>query len=248
MRTRNVTIWIVAVVVLVLCGTAQANLVAHWEFEEGQGDTTYDSAGSNNGTIHGAQWTAGKVGDYALEFDGNNDYVETNNGILNLTMENHTIALWAKNDDLGSGVIIAAGDSLKWWCLSYSSSHSMYLAHWDDDVIYTIVNSDGPASVGQWTHIAMRRDGSEYSMFIDGVKQIDTEAVGNDFQIEENIYFGQQETTGQFFDGSIDDARIYNRALSEAEIMALVPEPATVFLLGIGGMILLRKGKTQVVS
>ena len=37
-------------------------LVAHWKFDEGEGDTAYDSAGVNHGTIYGAQWTTGMFG------------------------------------------------------------------------------------------------------------------------------------------------------------------------------------------
>jgi hypothetical protein len=245
MGTRNVTIWIAAVVVLALCGTAQADLVAHWELDEGQGDTAYDSVGSNNGTIYGAQWTAGKVGDYALDFDGNNDYVETVGNILDLPMGDHTIAVWANiNDTSSSGVIIFAGDTEKWWQISYASSASRYYAQWNDDVIHTIVSSDEPPSVGEWTHFAMRRSGTWYTLFVDGVEQVDRERVNNDFQGVGTILFGGVPSAGNYyFDGKIDDARIYNRALSETEIMALVPEPASAVILGLGWVLLVLRHK-----
>jgi len=220
MNTRNVTIWIAAVVVLVLCEQVRADLVAHWEFEEGQGDIAYDSVGSNDGTIYGAQWTAGQIGDYALDFDGNNDYVETVGNIPNLPMGDHTITLWAKIDNTSSSsVIIWAGDATKWWCLSYASSASLYYAHWDDDVIQTVVNSNEPPSVGEWTHIVMKRDGNEYSLFIDGFKQSDTEFVNNNFQGLGNILIGHGGS--YYFNGTIDDVRIYDRALSGEEIRQL---------------------------
>ena len=61
-----------------LAGTvvADPNLVGWWKFDEGQGDIAYDSAGNNDGTIYGAQWTSGKIGDWALDFDGDDDSVE----------------------------------------------------------------------------------------------------------------------------------------------------------------------------
>ena len=47
MSMRNATIWMmVAVIILVLCGAAKADLVAHWLFDEGQGGMAYDSAGT----------------------------------------------------------------------------------------------------------------------------------------------------------------------------------------------------------
>ena len=107
MSTRNATIWMmVAVVVLVLCGQVRADLVAHWELDEGQGDMAYDSAGNNDGIIHGAQWTTGQVGG-ALEFDGDNDCVDIGRPESLLNMGSATVALWFKpnftiDDTLGT--------------------------------------------------------------------------------------------------------------------------------------------------
>ncbi|MCK4553085.1 LamG domain-containing protein [Candidatus Pacearchaeota archaeon] len=52
------------------------DLMGWWKFEQGSGATAYDSSGNNNdGTIYGATYTTGKVGNYALNFNGNDDYV-----------------------------------------------------------------------------------------------------------------------------------------------------------------------------
>ncbi|MHC4790812.1 MAG: LamG-like jellyroll fold domain-containing protein, partial [Planctomycetota bacterium] len=53
----------------------EGSAVAYWRFDEGSGSTAHDSAGGNDGTIYGAQWTTGKIG-RALSFDRNNDYVD----------------------------------------------------------------------------------------------------------------------------------------------------------------------------
>jgi hypothetical protein len=47
MSTRNATVWVTVVIILVLCVQARAELVAHWQFEEGQGGIAYDSAGED---------------------------------------------------------------------------------------------------------------------------------------------------------------------------------------------------------
>lgn len=65
---------------LVLCGSAGGSepiegLIAHWKFDEGEGDIAYDSAGDNDGTIYGVDWTTGII-DGALDFDGEDDYVD----------------------------------------------------------------------------------------------------------------------------------------------------------------------------
>ncbi|MHC4734109.1 MAG: TolB family protein [Planctomycetota bacterium] len=48
--------------------------IAHWKFDEGSGSIAYDSAGDHDGTIYGADWTAGQING-ALSFNGVDDYV-----------------------------------------------------------------------------------------------------------------------------------------------------------------------------
>jgi hypothetical protein len=55
-------------------GELSDGLVAHWKFDEGEGDTAYDSAGGNHGTLNGPTWTTGQIGE-ALSFDGTEDDV-----------------------------------------------------------------------------------------------------------------------------------------------------------------------------
>ncbi|GAH89452.1 unnamed protein product, partial [marine sediment metagenome] len=51
-------------------------IISRWEFEEGADSIAYDSAGNNDGTLFGdPNWVAGKTGEYALDFDGEGDYV-----------------------------------------------------------------------------------------------------------------------------------------------------------------------------
>lgn len=78
------------------------NPVGHWAFDEGTGNTAYDSVSGKNGTIHGADWTSsGKTGN-ALNFDGRNDYVDLrqNEGqqVSSTYGDAVTIGAWVKPD------------------------------------------------------------------------------------------------------------------------------------------------------
>ena len=69
--------------------------IAHWTFDEGQGDTVYDAADGHDGTVHGATWTTGVIGG-ALSFDGSNDYVSIPDDDSLEGMSELTITMWVK--------------------------------------------------------------------------------------------------------------------------------------------------------
>jgi hypothetical protein len=70
-------------------------LVAHWNFDEGSGQTLTDSVNGHNGTIYGATWTTGISGS-ALQFDGYNDYVRiTNNSDFDF-QTGFSLCAWVK--------------------------------------------------------------------------------------------------------------------------------------------------------
>ena len=90
----------VILVILILSGAAQADLdsglVAHWTFDEGQGDVANDSAGDNEGSLHGnPRRVPGKIGEYALEFDANDDYVSLSKNAI--TTKEFTVSAWANH-------------------------------------------------------------------------------------------------------------------------------------------------------
>ena len=77
-------------------GAANTDLVAHWTFDEGNGNVAQDStANANNGTISEATWTAGQIGG-ALEFDGINDYVGVPDDISLDFSHSFSITAWLK--------------------------------------------------------------------------------------------------------------------------------------------------------
>ncbi|MHC4362930.1 MAG: S8 family serine peptidase, partial [Planctomycetota bacterium] len=82
--------------------------IAHWKFDEGDGSTAYDSAGTNHGTIYGAQWTTGQIGG-ALDFDGDDGvYVEPSageNSPLNMYNTDLTITAWARIRGEGRSIV-----------------------------------------------------------------------------------------------------------------------------------------------
>src|SRR3989338_8521298 len=96
MKTLMYTICL-AVVLAMSVNMANAELVAHWAFNETSGSTAFDSAYNHDGTIYGAGRTTGPDGG-AMSFDGNNDYIDVADDVAFRFSQSSsfTIAFWAK--------------------------------------------------------------------------------------------------------------------------------------------------------
>ena len=111
-------------------------IAAYWQFDEGNGDTAYDSSGHDyDGVIYGASWVTGHSG-YALDFDGVNDYVSLDNYAEELGFnktDDLIFSLWFKSASDSEGLI-------------YSMSQS-----WDYNPGFHIgLNSDGEFEFKMW--------------------------------------------------------------------------------------------------
>ena len=81
--------------------------------------------------------------------------------------------------------------------------------------------SNVPVNLNEWHHAVGRVSGTEVSVWVDGVKMPDTEVGGINSSSTEVWIANQADNTGWRFTGQIEDARIYNRALSQAEIQTI---------------------------
>ena len=99
---RKFIVLISFIVVLSLAGNALANLVAHWEFDDGSGTTALDSSGNGyDATLFGNPvWVPGQIGG-ALEFDGTDDYVDLPISSLLSSLTNSTFAIWVDFSNAG---------------------------------------------------------------------------------------------------------------------------------------------------
>jgi len=191
----------------------------------GVGSKVFDlSKKGNHGAIHGACWKNTQLGHSALSFDGVDDYVEVpDSESLNITDE-ITIEAWVKVNLLGG--------SLAWQGIvgktNFGSSPSNYhFAVVDDGHVgvgfynsgWKELKSNTIIETGKWYHLAgVIVSGSKLQIFINGVLDNETtttyEMLSNDYP----LYLGKH---GEYFNGTIGEVRIYNRALSAEEIREL---------------------------
>jgi Concanavalin A-like lectin/glucanases superfamily len=79
--------------------------------------------------------------------------------------------------------------------------------------------------IGSWSYIALTYDGSRLRLFVDGRQAASRRTTGTIEATGNPLWLGGNHPYGEFFDGLIDEARVYDRALTDAEIRADMEEP-----------------------
>ncbi len=230
---------------------ASAALVGYWQFNEGAGLTTADASGNGfTGTLTGSPlpvWTTSKAGlTNALDFTPFNGYVTLGNpAALQLTGP-MTLSAWTYQDTLGNNgrIVTKQGNSgARGWSLGVESDNLYYFQIATSATALTWVKTTATVSQNTWTHVAGVYDPSDLSLkiYLNGILAPST-VVGtvpasmyNPSTIPVTIGNRNQATLTPYY-GMLDEVRIYNRALSAADVVALavVPEPSTLTLV-LGG-------------
>ena len=220
-------------------------LSGHWRFHEGTGIAATDLSGSeNNATVmNGAAWTSGRKG-YGIRTDGINDYVhvtEAGNPEIKYTGQNLTVALWIKAEatETNGGWLL----SNPWNGGGYYNYYLYYAASGQITFFIGAATSYSIASsvtipAGSWHHVAATVDASKaVTLYIDGTSRASgTHAIsswtpgGGDADIALAIGTLYPYGTGGWsqptfsFQGTLDDVRVYNRALGADDILALASD------------------------
>ena len=213
------------------------HLAAAYAFDENGGATTADSSGhENNGVLHGAAFVVGEHGN-ALAFDGAGDYVEAPNSVsLDIGGNGLTIAFWARIQSTTSGVdYVIVGKP--WSGSSMPSPFYQYGVEYSNSGNKTVDfffgdpsgNLHGPyrmaVTPGVWTHVAYTYDGSDVHGYVDGVERLSSADAASLQPRGNSLRLGVDGAYQQFYDGALDDLRIYSRALTPAEIRSVMATP-----------------------
>jgi len=204
----------------------QPALVAHWKLDESEGDTAKDSAGTNDGALHGGpQWQPynGRL-EGALLLDGENDYVDCGSDSAFDITGQITVAAWANFNSVNMEwqTVIAKGDSA--WRLSTARNYRRYHFAVTGGPPWNYINGDIEVEAHEWHHVCGTYDGANLRLYIDGVEDPagpvpEPNGVTTD---DYDVYIGEnQERPGRYWDGLIDDVRLYNYALTPAQVFNL---------------------------
>jgi hypothetical protein len=215
--------------------TGELDLIGYWDFDEGIGSVLHDnSVFGNDGIIHGASWTNGIRGN-ALRFDGINDYVDIGNDKSIKPDFPITISCWIKAERENSYSIIFLNDKWK----NNKGYYGVLLLKNEDDkfkINYGDGDEGGPddrrgkesttiINTNIWYHVVgIVRGPTDMDIYINGVNDggsYDGSGGSTIGYSDSSGYIAQTGHLEHFFEGIIDEMRIYNRALSENEILDL---------------------------
>ncbi len=207
--------------------------VAHWKLDEMAGSIASDSSlNGHNGTLmhmDDSDWVSGNMGN-ALAFDGTDDYVQVSGykGIIGTA--SRTCMAWIKTASV-SGEILTWGEEYNGgrWVIRVNEGGQLRAEVQGGNIIgTTVINND------TWHHVAVViiDDGSpdiaEAQLYVDG--QLETVSSFADEPINsgsaEDVKIGAYLAAGgpRYFQGLIDDVRIYTEALTSDKIGALLSQ------------------------
>ena len=195
-------------------------LLAYWKLDETEGSIALDSAGGNNGTLHGGlQWLpiGGKIKG-ALQFDGVDDYVRTEYA-LNPNEGEFSVFVWIKGGLMDQVIISQArveNTGMNWLCTDLTEGGLMTSLMGPGRSSVPLI-SQAVITDGTWHHIGLVWDGSCRILYVDDAEVAKDSAPLPELQdATGGLYFGAGSILkgGTFWSGLIDDIRIYESAVN----------------------------------
>jgi GH43 family beta-xylosidase len=206
-------------------------LVARFRLEETSGLNAASTVCGQVGALGGSPgWT-----NPGLKFNGATDYVDCRAALGNDVQHAVTLAAWIRADAFSDWAgIIAKGTNASPYALqTWSDGALRFTANWGGPaggIGGGSWNSNTKLSIGNWYHVAVTYDGILVRLYINGVLDSNQPAVTLRFGVvNEPLYLGADFPGGdEFFNGTIRDARLYGRALTDTQVAALANRPPSL--------------------
>jgi hypothetical protein len=199
-------------------GLTFPGLVAAYSFDEGTGTIAADSSGNGNtGTVVNATWTSGGMFGSALVFNGTSSRVTiADSPLLHLTT-GMTLEAWVNPSIVSSA----------WRDVIYKANDNYFIEGTSANFGVPAVGgkfTTGPLyggtvlSAGAWAHLAATYDGTTLRLYENGAEVASRSQTGSIMTSTNPLQIGGDILYGQFFQGIIDEVRVYTIALSPAQI------------------------------
>ncbi len=201
-----------------------SGLVGYWPMDEGTGSSTVDASGNGNGgawngsSTNGTYYSVGKVGPYAGNFNGSNNYVLLTNADALNPYPPFTVSAWLNAATFPSTAsVFGKGNGGGGYDFRYDNGTIF------DLVKYGIIDQTASVSLstGAWTLFTAVQNTSSVSFYKNGLFVATYANTSTYVTTTATAYIGASRGPTASTNGQIDDVRMYNRALSAAEVQAL---------------------------
>ncbi|MDQ4120736.1 MAG: carboxypeptidase regulatory-like domain-containing protein [Acidobacteriota bacterium] len=226
------------------CAPAPAGLVSWYRAENNALDVT----SMHNGVLRGGTaFASGMVGQ-AFNFDGVDDDVDLGNWNAGTQW---SLEAWVNPSSIPSerDSIFGGNSECADWAIGFDNGQFLARIKPSDSCSAEVVSSVTPTA-GTWHHVAVTSDGLTTRIYVDGAERASGTVAPNYMPTADRIRIGSDTCCGNYFHGLVDEAAIYNRALSAAEIQAIfiagsagkcfAPTAASV---SINGRVIAEKGR-----
>jgi hypothetical protein len=232
--------------------TPTSGMVGFWKFDEGSGTTISDSSGNGNtgglgSGLASPGWVPGKIGS-ALSFDGSDDYASVpDSPSLNITGNQFSISAWvnprAQANPFADIVSMRSGLLTQYflWENWDSTTRQVDFATGLYNGTNVFVSSPKFHPLNQWYQVAAVYNGTRLRLFVDGNLEIDQRVTGNLLPLNMPVTIGFTPSFNFHFNGTIDDVRIYNRALSPNDMIALLLRKTTTSVSCVPSLVSVNK-------
>jgi hypothetical protein len=221
MRSVVIMVWLLSAIALCF---AEEGLVGYWDFEERGGKEVKDLSGSgNDGAVKGKiKWDQGKSGlALALSKDGKG-YIEIKDSESLDISDQITMTAWIKPTEIYVGNdwkernCIAAKRRAYYMDISERGHLASYL-YGPQPQQWLEGTTDLTAFLNTWIYVATVYDGKEHRLYVNGNLDASLKKSGSITVNNDNLTIGWVDNN-RYFDGLIDQVRIWSRALSEDEL------------------------------
>jgi len=232
LRAGAIVVTVVLLVPQAALAQSTAGLIAAYGFGEGIGVVTSDATGNNHqANITGATWTTGRFGT-GLSFDGINDLITIADAPDLDLSTGMTLMAWVRPTAHGAGVwrnVVIKEDATREVYNLYSNTDANAPSVWA--VVASAPDSPQVAAgtsqlpLNTWSHLAATYDGVTLRLYVNGSQVANRPLAGALKASTGPLRIGGNSLWGEFFQGIIDEVRIYNRALTGAEIATDMDTP-----------------------
>jgi hypothetical protein len=197
-------------------GGSDSGAVSRYAFDDpSDTGTAIDSWGSNDGTINGAVYSNNSIRGLAMEFSGNSNRVVVNSSDTPNIGDIGTMSVWTNPNDTSTR---------QFTFFHYDGSTRCYLDLNSGEVRAGLADNaamnTGITYEPQWNHLTMVWNSGNYSVYKNGSK-LHTGTYSGTVGTDGNWYIGNDADDGENLGNTIDDVRIYDRALSNREVQQL---------------------------